>query len=108
MKGQCKKSHDECNFVHNPTCWFFANTNNCKKGDNCLFPHRGEKGVLIVAGSKAAAPAQDLQSPPATDGRPGGPAAADSSSANGAKAKAKAGAKKQAVAKPAIAPESEE
>ena len=106
MKGQCKKSHDECQFVHNPTCWFFANTNNCKKGDKCLFPHRGEKGVLIVAGSRAAA-AQNPQSPPATDGRPGGPATEDSSSANDAKAKAKAG-RRQAVAKPAIAPESTE
>ena len=28
--------------------WFYANKGQCKKGDKCLFPHRGEKGVLVT------------------------------------------------------------
>ena len=49
LMGKCKKSHGDCPFVHNKTCWFYANKGTCRKGDKCLFPHRGDKGALIAA-----------------------------------------------------------
>ena len=48
LKGECRKSHEECPFIHNPTCWWYRTTGSCKLGDKCLFPHRGESGVLIA------------------------------------------------------------
>ena len=48
LKGKCAKSHELCNFIHNPTCWFFQHKGDCKLGDKCLFPHRGDHGVLVT------------------------------------------------------------
>ena len=48
LKGQCSKSHAECDFVHNPTCWYFKTKGKCRDGDKCLFPHRGEGAFLVT------------------------------------------------------------
>ena len=34
LKGKCAKSHDQCNFVHNPTCWFYQRKVNADKVTN--------------------------------------------------------------------------
>ena len=38
-KGKCTKSHAECPYVRNPKCYWHTK-GKCKKGANCLFPHR--------------------------------------------------------------------
>ena len=88
LKGQCQKSHELCDFIHNPTCWFFQHKGDCKLGEKCLFPHRGDKGVLLTKATKAQHP------PTGIDGQPGGAAEALNQPATAPSAKAKAGPKK--------------
>ena len=45
--GLCSKSHEACDFVHNPTCWNYREYGECPAGDNCLFPHRDAKGACV-------------------------------------------------------------
>ena len=67
-------------------------------GDKCLFPHRGDKGVLLI---RAAAAQNAAPAGPPDDGKAGAPAAAP-------KPKAKKKAGNANVAQPQIAPESAE
>jgi len=46
-KGKCTKSHAERPYVHNPKCYWHMK-GKCKKGTDCLFPHR----ALEVAGKR--------------------------------------------------------
>ena len=45
--GLCTKSHQQCDFVHNPTCWNYREWGECPAGGNCLFPHRDGSGALV-------------------------------------------------------------
>ena len=92
LKGKCAKSHEQCGFIHNPTCWFFKHRNACKQGDKCLFPHRGEKGMLVSKATETAG-----QQALANDGKPGGPAAPNAAPASSPKPRA--AAKTQIAAK---------
>ena len=46
-KGTCKKSHQDCPLIHNPTC-VFHKSGGCRDGAKCLFPHRTTEGVLAA------------------------------------------------------------
>ncbi len=58
-KGTCKKSHQDCPLIHNPTC-IFHKAGQCRDGARCMFPHRNTEGVLAVqqAGKKLIAAEQ--------------------------------------------------
>jgi len=46
-KGTCKKSHQDCPLIHNPTC-IFHKAGQCRDGAQCMFPHRTTEGVLAA------------------------------------------------------------
>ena len=95
LKGQCSKSHEMCGFIHNPTCWFFQQRGKCKQGDNCLFPHRGGKEVLIAKLNDQVT--DKGQHVPPTDGKAGAHAGPTKAAVDPSP-KAKAAPKKQTVA----------
>ena len=78
----------------------------CRQGDKCLFPHRGEKGILLTKEADPNKATNSGQHVPAGDGKAG--ARADQNKAALAPSpKIKAAAKKNATAAPQQQPPSD-
>ena len=67
LKGLCRKSHQDCPMIHNPTCWHFSRGGGCHKGGDCLFPHRdpAKSGQLVSRQNDSQAPVDEGGKPQA-------------------------------------------